>query len=124
MSLPAQADSVVNCSPVSCMPSPESPANRTTARFNSLNRLAAPVRGAIVSLIDRPLSTSVTTRQTYDAVRSLHTAAAEIAPEPFRRRGRSEEQTITMLPNDGQKSKDSSWLAHQPINRRRSLRGV
>ena len=32
ISLPASADSVVNCIPVNCIPSPESPANRITTR--------------------------------------------------------------------------------------------
>src|SRR5439155_17188613 len=53
MSLPAHADSVVNCSPVSCMPSPESPAKRTTARSSSFSDL--PLAGAAVSLIDARL---------------------------------------------------------------------
>ena len=52
MSLPAQADSVVNCSPVSCMPSPESPAKRITARSSSFRVFWAPVTGAAVSVIE------------------------------------------------------------------------
>src|SRR5262245_14506312 len=51
MSFPAHADSVVNCSPVSCMPSPESPANRITARSRSLRTFWTPAAGAAVSLI-------------------------------------------------------------------------
>src|SRR5437870_3198188 len=48
MSLPARADSVVNCMPVSCMPSPESPAKRMTT--DSLSSIffagcASPVGG-------------------------------------------------------------------------------
>ena len=31
MSLPTRADVLVNCVPASCMPSPESPQNRTVA---------------------------------------------------------------------------------------------
>ena len=47
-SLPAHADSVVNCSPVSCMPSPESPANRITARSSSFRNFTAPVAGVAI----------------------------------------------------------------------------
>src|SRR5437867_12290271 len=59
MSLPAHADSVVNCSPVSCIPSPESPAKRITARSSS-RRVLAPFTGAAVSLIDPLVSRLVT----------------------------------------------------------------
>src|SRR5262249_18166780 len=52
MSLPAQADSVVNCPPVSCIPSPESPAKRITARSKPLRGFSVPLTGATVSLID------------------------------------------------------------------------
>src|SRR5262244_3561190 len=47
-SLPAHADSVVNCSPVSCMPSPESPANRITARSSALRDFSTPVAGVAI----------------------------------------------------------------------------
>src|SRR5215470_12782688 len=51
MSLPAHAASVVNCSPVTCMPSPESPANRITARFRVRRGLATVTAGVAVSLM-------------------------------------------------------------------------
>src|SRR5438094_3979 len=38
-SFPANADSVVNCMPVTCMPSPESPAKRITTRSRASTRL-------------------------------------------------------------------------------------
>src|SRR5262252_7261261 len=38
-SFPASADSVVNCMPVTCMPSPESPAKRITTRSRASTRL-------------------------------------------------------------------------------------
>src|SRR5215471_11377082 len=50
MSFPAHAASVVNCSPVTCMPSPESPANRITARV-SVRRGFWATAVAAVSLI-------------------------------------------------------------------------
>jgi hypothetical protein len=56
ISLPAQAASVVNCSPVTCMPSPESPANRITARVSVRRGFAAAGTGAIVSLMSSVLS--------------------------------------------------------------------
>ena len=40
MSLPAIADSAVNCVPVTCMPSPESPANRMTTASSDSTRFA------------------------------------------------------------------------------------
>jgi hypothetical protein len=51
MSFPAQAASVVNCSPVTCMPSPESPAKRITARVSVRRGFATAGAGAIPSLI-------------------------------------------------------------------------
>src|SRR5713226_1633605 len=51
MSLPAQAASVVNCSPVTCMPSPESPAKRMTARVSVRRGLATEGAGITVSLM-------------------------------------------------------------------------
>src|SRR5439155_15158676 len=51
MSFPAHAASVVNCSPVTCMPSPESPANRITARVSVRRGFWTTPPGAAVSLI-------------------------------------------------------------------------
>src|SRR5215475_12410446 len=51
MSLPAHAASVVNCSPVTCIPSPESPANRMTARVSVRRGFWATPVGIAVSLI-------------------------------------------------------------------------
>src|SRR5688572_17165927 len=56
MSFPAQAASVVNCSPVTCMPSPESPAKRITARVSVRRGFAAAGTDAIVSLMSSVLS--------------------------------------------------------------------
>src|SRR5947209_6706774 len=42
-SLPASADSVVNCMPVTCMPSPESPAKRMT----TVSRVSTRLRGLV-----------------------------------------------------------------------------
>ncbi len=39
MSLPARADVFVNCVPANCMPSPESPQNRTVADTKSTTGL-------------------------------------------------------------------------------------
>src|SRR5437867_3143174 len=57
-SLPASADSVVNCMPVTCMPSPESPAKRMTTvsrvstrlrgRAQQMNAGAAAARGEVL----------------------------------------------------------------------------
>src|SRR5262245_13361940 len=59
MSLPAHAASVVNCSPVTCMPSPESPANRITARVRVRRGFVAAAAGVIVSLMCPVLSVPV-----------------------------------------------------------------
>jgi len=55
-SLPASADSVVNCVPVTCMPSPESPAKRMTIASRSSIDLApvATPSGISVGLLARP----------------------------------------------------------------------
>src|SRR5262247_535706 len=52
MSFPAHAASVVNCSPVTCIPSPESPANRITARVSVRRGFCATPAGAALSLMD------------------------------------------------------------------------
>src|SRR2546425_7193816 len=51
ISLPAHAASVVNCSPVTCMPSPESPAKRMTARVSVRRGFATAGAGVTVSLM-------------------------------------------------------------------------
>src|SRR5438046_1844370 len=51
MSFPAHAASVVNCAPVTCMPSPESPANRITARVKVRRGFATVAAGITVSLM-------------------------------------------------------------------------
>src|SRR5437879_8945274 len=56
MSLPAHAASVVNCSPVTCIPSPESPANRITARVRVRRGFDAVPVAATLSLIFGVLS--------------------------------------------------------------------
>jgi hypothetical protein len=48
-------DSVVNCSPVSCIPSPESPAKRITARSSALRDFSTPVTGVAIWLISSSL---------------------------------------------------------------------
>ena len=53
-SLPNAADSWVNRSPVSCMPSPESPANRMMTRSSCLTCLASPVVHFLVAPAVRP----------------------------------------------------------------------
>src|SRR5262245_9258390 len=51
MSLPAHAASVVNCSPVTCIPSPESPAKRITARVSVRCGLARAAERPVESLM-------------------------------------------------------------------------
>src|SRR5260370_716104 len=51
MSLPAQAASVGNCSPVTCMPSPESPAKRMTAPVSGRRGFSTEGAGITVSLM-------------------------------------------------------------------------
>ena len=57
MSLPTRADVLVNCVPASCMPSPESPANRIVTRSSS-STLAARLLDSLVSVVTMPPSGS------------------------------------------------------------------
>src|SRR5437762_9607481 len=93
MSFPAHADSVVNCSPVSCMPSPESPANRMTARSSSFSDLETPVAGVAVSLIGSSLPVQSFAWRAHTP--HHHIGLSEIPAEAVcpGRRARSEEHT-------------------------------
>src|SRR5690606_9676724 len=58
-SLPARADVLVSCVPANCMPSPESPANRTVAssrRVTFLDVWTAPLIDVAMAVVDGSLS--------------------------------------------------------------------
>ncbi len=56
MSLPARALSIANCDPVSCIPSPESPANRMTVSSRTSRIRLTPAEGVVTTPPPEPFA--------------------------------------------------------------------
>src|SRR5712692_4147621 len=77
MSLPANTDSVVNCIPVTCMPSPESPAKRMTTFSRSCTGFC---RGAPTGFVAMKFSSSVSPYVSSD---EYHVGVMKQPPAPY-----------------------------------------